>query len=186
LTKIKQNNEIKIHFYGTVSLSKNVAKPKLVVSEDGDSLIIKIERTKKAFSWFTYLNENTSLDIYLPNAFSVSPLTNFDFVYFSFTTLTTLGYGDIVPVTDGLQMLTNFEAITGQLFIGVFIGAVTFTGSILAFTKLQGLIGGNPFIYPGRHIVNILIVLDPYFLIRSLAHNIFPKLLLIFISSTLM
>ena len=46
-----------------------------------------------------------------------------------------------------------------EVYIGVFIGAITFTGSIVAFGKLQGVFSGKPFIYPGRHLVNILIVL---------------------------
>ncbi len=37
-------------------------------------------------------------------------------VYFSFTTLTTLGYGDIIPVSPLAKMLTNLEAIIGQLY----------------------------------------------------------------------
>ena len=41
--------------------------------------------------------------------------------YFSFTTLTTLGYGDIVPTGKVMMMLTNFEAISGQIYLGVFI-----------------------------------------------------------------
>lgn len=41
--------------------------------------------------------------------------------YFSFTTLTTLGYGDIVPKGRYVMMLANFEAISGQTFLAVFI-----------------------------------------------------------------
>jgi hypothetical protein len=41
--------------------------------------------------------------------------------YFSFTTLTTLGYGDIVPKGKFVMMLTNFEAISGQIYLAVFI-----------------------------------------------------------------
>jgi len=41
--------------------------------------------------------------------------------YFSFTTLTTLGYGDIVPKGRFVMMLANFEAISGQIFLAVFI-----------------------------------------------------------------
>ncbi|MHC4239302.1 MAG: potassium channel family protein [Planctomycetota bacterium] len=41
--------------------------------------------------------------------------------YFSFTTLTTLGYGDIVPVSKFAQVLANMEAITGQVYLAIFI-----------------------------------------------------------------
>jgi hypothetical protein len=39
-----------------------------------------------------------------------------DLVYFSFTTLTTVGYGDIVPVHPVARSLSNIEAIVGQLY----------------------------------------------------------------------
>jgi hypothetical protein len=42
-------------------------------------------------------------------------------LYFSFTTLTTLGYGDIVPVSPTARMLTSVEAITGQLYLTVLV-----------------------------------------------------------------
>jgi H+-translocating NAD(P) transhydrogenase subunit beta len=49
-------------------------------------------------------------------------------------------------------------AIHGQSLIemslGTAIGAVTFTGSIIAFGKLQGLITGKPLIFPGQHVLN--------------------------------
>jgi NAD(P) transhydrogenase subunit beta len=42
-----------------------------------------------------------------------------------------------------------------EVFIGVFIGAVTFTGSIVAFGKLNGAIGSKPLMLPARHLINI-------------------------------
>lgn len=42
-------------------------------------------------------------------------------VYFSFTTLTTLGYGDIIPVSPLAKMLTNLEVIIGQLYPAILI-----------------------------------------------------------------
>ncbi|MEM7353842.1 MAG: ion channel [Acidobacteriota bacterium] len=43
-------------------------------------------------------------------------------VYFSFVTLTTLGYGDITPVSELAQTLVLVEAIIGQLFLVILIG----------------------------------------------------------------
>ncbi len=43
-----------------------------------------------------------------------------------------------------------------EIFIGVFIGAITFTGSIIAYAKLAGSISGNALILPGRHVWNVL------------------------------
>ncbi|MBJ21775.1 MAG: hypothetical protein GY910_15225 [bacterium] len=42
-------------------------------------------------------------------------------LYFSFVTLTTLGYGDITPVHDMAQMLAVAEAIVGQLYLTIFV-----------------------------------------------------------------
>jgi len=44
-----------------------------------------------------------------------------ELLYFSFTTLTTLGYGDIVPVSEFARNLTVLEAMLGQIFLTVFI-----------------------------------------------------------------
>ncbi len=42
-----------------------------------------------------------------------------------------------------------------ETFLGVFIGALTFTGSVIAFGKLQGVIGSKPLLLPGRHLLNL-------------------------------
>jgi NAD(P) transhydrogenase subunit beta len=42
-----------------------------------------------------------------------------------------------------------------EIYIGILIGAVTFSGSIVAFGKLSGRIGGNPLLLPGRHWLNL-------------------------------
>ena len=42
-----------------------------------------------------------------------------------------------------------------EVFLGVFIGAITFTGSIVAYGKLAGTIDGKALILPGRHVLNI-------------------------------
>ena len=45
----------------------------------------------------------------------------FFFIYFSFVTLTTLGYGDMLPMTPIAQTATWMEAVVGQLFVAVTI-----------------------------------------------------------------
>ncbi len=45
----------------------------------------------------------------------------------------------------------------GELSAGVIIGAITFTGSIIAFGKLQGILSGAPVIFAGQHLLNAVI-----------------------------
>ena len=59
-------------------------------------------------------------------AFSAGPdrnhsLTGFEALYFSFCTLTTVGYGDIVPLANAARMLAMLEAATGTIYVTVLI-----------------------------------------------------------------
>ncbi|MEJ2816226.1 NAD(P)(+) transhydrogenase (Re/Si-specific) subunit beta [Caulobacter sp. CCG-8] len=46
-----------------------------------------------------------------------------------------------------------------ELSVGLAIGAITFTGSVIAFAKLNGNMGGAPILLPARHLLNIVIAL---------------------------
>ena len=52
-----------------------------------------------------------------------------------------------------LQSLEDIH--NAEVFIGVFIGAVTFTGSIVAFLKLSARIKSNPLMLPGKNVINL-------------------------------
>jgi len=69
---------------------------------------------------------------------------------------------DIMPPIglDGVELIIH-EA---EIFIGVFIGAITFTGSIVAFGKLAGFFSGKPLALPGRNVLNVLMVLASIYL----------------------
>ena len=77
-----------------------------------------------------------------------------------------------VLVGIGSYLDPNTQALTGvehnihsvEIFLGVFIGAITFTGSIVAWGKLDGKIRSKPLIYPGRHLINIALVIICIFL----------------------
>lgn len=46
-----------------------------------------------------------------------------------------------------------------EVFVGVFIGALTFTGSVVAFGKLRGTIGSRPLLLPFRHLINFTAII---------------------------
>ena len=46
-----------------------------------------------------------------------------------------------------------------EIYLGVLIGAVTFSGSVIAFGKLSGKIGGKPLLLPARHWLNLVLLL---------------------------
>jgi H+-translocating NAD(P) transhydrogenase subunit beta len=51
-----------------------------------------------------------------------------------------------------------------EIYIGIYIGAITFSGSVIAFGKLSGRIGGKPVLLPARHLINLVgMVLVLYF-----------------------
>lgn len=56
-----------------------------------------------------------------------------------------------------LQLLHVDTAVT--IIISILIGSVTFTGSLMAFAKLQEWLPGRPLIFSGRHLVNVMLLL---------------------------
>lgn len=50
-----------------------------------------------------------------------------------------------------------FVASRIEMALGAAIGAMTFSGSIIAFTKLQGLVSGAPISFPGQHLINAIL-----------------------------
>lgn len=69
----------------------------------------------------------------------------------------------IMTAEGGIKTLSIVE-----LSLGVAIGAITFTGSVIAFAKLDGRMSGSPILLPARHLINIGLALALVFLIGVL------------------
>jgi NAD(P) transhydrogenase subunit beta len=59
------------------------------------------------------------------------------------------------------------QASTIEMSLGAAIGAITFTGSVIAFLKLSGRMSGKPITLPARHLINIILALALIFFIYS-------------------
>ncbi len=83
-------------------------------------------------------------------AFSAGPassqeMTGFTAYYFSFITLTTVGYGDITPVSNGARALAAMEAMTGTLYVAILISRLVALYSSESLTAhANGRIEVNP------------------------------------------
>ncbi|QND73186.1 NAD(P)(+) transhydrogenase (Re/Si-specific) subunit beta [Tardiphaga robiniae] len=75
-------------------------------------------------------------------------------------------FGILDPVTKKIVGASLVE-----MSLGVAIGALTFTGSVIAFAKLSGRMSGAPIILPARHIINIALALALVFFIFGLVRS---------------
>jgi H+-translocating NAD(P) transhydrogenase subunit beta len=64
----------------------------------------------------------------------------------------------LVGVGTALEGRAHDVAHAIETYIGIVVGAITFTGSIVAFLKLRGTIGSKPLVIPGRHVINALLL----------------------------
>jgi NAD(P) transhydrogenase subunit beta len=75
-----------------------------------------------------------------------------------------------------------------EIYLGIFIGMVTFSGSIVAFGKLSGKISGNPLILPAKHYLNLIMLIAiiyygyQFVSAETINHAINPLTMMLFIS----
>ncbi len=67
-----------------------------------------------------------------------------------------VGFASYIDTSTVFQTAAEKSIHEVEIYIGILIGAVTFSGSIIAFGKLSGKIGGKPMLLPGRHWLNLL------------------------------
>ena len=76
------------------------------------------------------------------------------------------------PVVFNLGTQGNIKiASLIEMSLGAAIGAITFTGSIIAFLKLRGIMSGSPITFPGQHILNLLLGISLIVLIFFLCNT---------------
>ncbi len=63
----------------------------------------------------------------------------------------------INPITEYIGVEKTIHSI--EIYLGIFIGMVTFSGSIVAFGKLSGKISGSPLILPAKHYLNLIMLI---------------------------
>ena len=63
----------------------------------------------------------------------------------------------INPTQDYVGVEKTIHSI--EIYIGIFIGMVTFSGSVIAFGKLSGKLSGNPLMLPAKHYLNLVMIL---------------------------
>ncbi len=68
------------------------------------------------------------------------------------------GISDLVVPMIGQPFAVIHPVSRIELGLGVAIGAITFSGSVIAFLKLNGNMGGKPIMLPGRHVINIALL----------------------------
>ena len=67
-----------------------------------------------------------------------------------------IGVNSFIQKSESTEPVAGFNL--GEIYLGIFIGAVTLTGSIVAYLKLSGKIGGSPLMLPGRNLLNVLVI----------------------------
>ena len=60
------------------------------------------------------------------------------------------------PTGTGAVEAADRSAHLGEIYVGILVGAITFSGSVIAFGKLRGKIGSKPLLLPGRHLLNVV------------------------------
>ena len=100
----------------------------------------------------------------------------------------TIGFASYIDTSTVFPTHAEHVVHVLEIYIGVLIGAVTFTGSVIAFGKLSARISGKPVLLPGRHWLNlagllIVIVCGYWFLsAESIAAGMLPLIVMTVIS----
>ncbi len=69
-----------------------------------------------------------------------------------------IGYASYMDTT---QVFVGAEKVIheAEIYIGIYIGGLTFTGSVIAYGKLSAIISGKPLLLPARHLLNLILLI---------------------------
>ena len=99
----------------------------------------------------------------------------------------TVNYCKWKPISAKTDLDLGQSRDMDQTDIGAVIGAITFSGSVIAFGKLQGIMSGAPIIFKGQHFLNLLIglviVAGVVYLCMNQSANIFWFIIILFPTS---
>jgi NAD(P) transhydrogenase subunit beta len=80
-----------------------------------------------------------------------------------------MNQGILLNITDQARVATNIHL--AEIFLGIFIGSVTFTGSVVAFGKLRGVLNSSALMLPHRHKLNLAAGVISFVLMISFVQN---------------
>ena len=95
-----------------------------------------------------------------------------------------IGYASYIDTSTVFPTHAEHTIHLIEIYLGVLIGAVTFTGSVIAFGKLSARISGKPLLLPGRHWINlaglIVVIVFGYFFVgaESTGAGMFPLIVM--------
>ncbi|MEO8594458.1 MAG: potassium channel family protein [Candidatus Solibacter sp.] len=119
--------EVVLILFSTLCVLRYVLRARFISRDQIDAGICMYLMFGFAFGVLFYM-----VNILEPGSFAAAnepPGHTPDLMYFSFVTLTTLGYGDITPRTSGVRTLAVLEALIGMLYIAIFMARLVSMGT---------------------------------------------------------
>jgi len=116
--------------------------------------------TKNLFLIFILMSLGGLIGIYLAKKVKMTHMPELVAILHSLVGIAAVlvGYVNFLDATISYQ---GVEKVIHEIeiYIGIFIGAVTFSGSVIAYGKLSRAISGNPLLLPGRHWLNLILII---------------------------
>ncbi len=114
--------------------------------------------TPEGYAWIiAALVVGGSIGLYAAKKVKMTEMPELVALMHSFVGLAAALVGFASYIDPSIQLVGAEKAIHHvEIYVGIFIGAVTFSGSLIAFGKLNGKIGGKPLLLPGRHVINLI------------------------------